>query len=313
MLPVLSVTLPVFALILTGWLMRRAGVLGPHAASELTRFVIYLALPALLFEVVANSEWQVLWQPGFIGAFGLGVAVVFIGAVAVQLIRRRPLVDSAIDGLNAAYANTGFLGIPLLLAILGRDSLIPAMIATVITVCILFAVALIMIEMALHRSGSVASGPMLGKVGLQLLRNPLLVAPALGLLILLLGLRLPAPMTDFLQLLGAAASPCALVALGLFLAEDRVPSQRLAGTVALLVGLKLVLQPLVTWWFAAQVFGLSAMLVHSAVLLAALPTGTGPFMAAQLYQRDGAVTSSVILISTVVSLLTISGFLGLLR
>ena len=313
MLSVLSVTLPVFALILVGWLVRRTGVLGPHAAGELTRFVIYLALPALLFEVVANSEWQVLWQPGFIGAFGLGVAAVFIAAVVVQVIRRRPLVDSAIDGLNAAYANTGFLGIPLLLAILGRDSLIPAMIATVITVCILFAVALIVIEMALHRSGSAASGPMLGKVGLQLLRNPLLVAPALGLLILLLGLRLPAPMTDFLQLLGAAASPCALVALGLFLAEDRAPSQRLAGTVALLVGLKLVLQPLVTWWFAAQVFGLSAMLVHSAVLLAALPTGTGPFMAAQLYQRDGAVTSHVILISTVVSLLTISGFLGLLQ
>ena len=188
MLSVLSVTLPVFALILTGWLVRRAGVLGPHAASELTRFVIYLALPALLFEVVANAEWQVLWQPGFIGAFGLGVAVVFIGAVVVQLIRRRPLVDSAIDGLNAAYANTGFLGIPLLLAILGRDSLIPAMIATVITVCILFAVALIMLELALQRSASSASGPMLGTVGLQLLRNPLLVAPALGLLVLLLGL-----------------------------------------------------------------------------------------------------------------------------
>lgn len=312
MFPVLSVTLPVFALILTGWLVRRAGVLGPHAAAELTRFVIYLALPALLFEVVANSEWQVIWQPGFIGAFGIGVAAVFLCAVVVQLIRRRPLVDSVIDGLNAAYANTGFLGIPLLLAILGRDALIPAMIATVITVCILFAVALLIIEITLRRRDA-GAGSMLGQVGLQLLRNPLLVAPALGLLILLLGLRLPAPMTDFLQLLGAAASPCALVALGLFLAEDSSHRQRQAGTVTLLVGLKLVLQPLVTWWFAAQIFELPALLVHSAVLLAALPTGTGPFMAAQLYRRDGAVTSNVILISTVVSLLTISGFLGLLQ
>ncbi|HIZ50119.1 MAG TPA: AEC family transporter [Candidatus Pseudomonas excrementavium] len=313
MLSILSVTLPVFALILAGWLVRRAGLLGPHAAGEITRFVIYLALPALLFEVVASSEWQVIWQPGFVAAFGLGVAVVFGMAVILQLGRGKPLVDSVVDGLNAGYANTGFLGIPLLLAIIGRESLIPSLIATIITVCILFAVALIVIEVGLQGRDGVRPGHMLGKVGLQLLRNPLLVAPALGLLVLLFGLRIPSPVASFLQLLGGAASPCALVALGLFLAEERSHAQRVIGALVMLVVLKLVVQPLVTWWFAAQLFGLSALLVKSAVLLAALPTGTGPFMAAQLYQRDPAMTSNVILLSTVLSLLTISFFLHLVQ
>ncbi|WP_185268709.1 AEC family transporter [Halopseudomonas xiamenensis] len=313
MLSILSVTLPVFALILAGWLVRRAGLLGPHAAGEITRFVIYLALPALLFEVVASSEWQVIWQPGFVAAFGLGVAVVFGMAVILQLGRGKPLVDSVVDGLNAGYANTGFLGIPLLLAIIGRESLIPSLIATIITVCMLFAVALIVIEVGLQGRDGARPGHMLGKVGLQLLRNPLLVAPALGLLVLLFGLRIPSPVASFLQLLGGAASPCALVALGLFLAEERSHAQRVIGALVMLVGLKLVVQPLVTWWFAAQLFGLSALLVKSAVLLAALPTGTGPFMAAQLYQRDPAMTSNVILLSTVLSLLTISFFLHLVQ
>ncbi|WP_193076036.1 AEC family transporter [Pseudomonas sp. FME51] len=311
MLSVLAVTLPVFAMIFAGWGVRRAGLLGPHAAGELNRFVIYLALPALLFEVVANADWQELWQPGFVAAFGLGVAIVFVLAVMLQLLRRRTLADAVVGGLNAAYANTGFLGIPLLLAVLGRESMIPALIATIITVCILFAVAIVLIEIALQR-GEIQRRQMLGKVALQLLRNPLLIAPVLGALVLLLGVQLPPAVDSFFKLLGNAASPCALVALGLFLAEGRTHERKMIGAVVLLVALKLILQPLLTWWLAAQVFGLSALLVKSAVLLAALPTGTGPFMAAQLYQREPALTSNVILVSTVISLLTISCVLQML-
>lgn len=311
MLSVLSVTLPVFALIFAGWGVRRAGFLGPHAAGELNRFVIYLALPALLFEVVANANWQMLWQPGFVAAFGLGVATVFVLAVTLQRLRGGTLADAVVGGLNAAYANTGFLGIPLLLAVLGRESMIPALIATIITVCILFAVAIVLIEIGLQREEA-QRRQMLGKVALQLLRNPLLIAPVLGGLVLLLGVQLPPAVDTFFKLLGNAASPCALVALGLFLAEGRTHREKMIGAVVVLVALKLAVQPLITWWLAAKVFGLSALLVKSAVLLAALPTGTGPFMAAQLYQREPALTSNVILVSTVISLLTISCVLQML-
>jgi predicted permease len=78
------------------------------------------------------------------------------------------------------------------------------------------------------------------------------------------------------------------------------------------VGLKLVVQPVVTWVLATAVFGLPPSLTHAAVLLAALPTGTGPFMLAELYQREAGLTSGVLLISTVASVLTISGYLALI-
>lgn len=308
MLSTLVVVLPIFALIFAGWFTRRIGVLGPHATTELNRFVVYLALPALLFDIVAHARWADVWQPGFIAAFGLSGALIFGVTVAFRLRRPRHLADAAIDGLNAGYANTGFIGFPLALVALGRQAMAPTLIATIITVCAIFAVAIVLIEIGLQTEQQPVR--LVTKVGRSLLRNPLLVAPALGVLVRLAGLDVPAPVESFLKLLGGAASPCALVALGLFLAKERDATGHDIGSTAILVGLKLVLQPVVAWVLARDVFGLSPLLTHAAVLLAALPTGTGPFMLAELYGREANITSSVVLASTVASILTVSLYLA---
>ncbi len=189
------------------------------------------------------------------------------------LQRPRHLADAAIDGLNAGYANTGFIGFPLAFVALGQEALAPTLVATIITVCILFAIAIVLIEIGLQTENR--RRDLVMKVGGSLIRNPLLIAPVLGALIPLAGLDVPAPAETFLKLLGGAASPCALVALGLFLAAERAATDRDPGSAALLVGFKQILQPAVTWILATVVFGLSPMLTHAAVLLAALPTGTG--------------------------------------
>src|SRR5690606_22520665 len=106
MLSVVTIVLPVFALILIGYVCRRTNRLGPHAASELNRFVVWLALPALLFSVTANSSWERLWQPGFLLAFGGSALVVFLLAL-VWRIRKGAAADAQLDALGAAYANTG--------------------------------------------------------------------------------------------------------------------------------------------------------------------------------------------------------------
>ena len=309
MLSTLMVVLPIFALIFAGWLARRTGVLGPQATTELNRFVVYLALPALLFDVIAHARWVDLWQPGFIAAFGLSSVLIFAVTIAVRLRRPRHLADAAIDGLNAGYANVGFMGFPLALVALGREALAPTTIATIVTVCAVFAIAIVLIEIGLQTERRRTHLVM--KVGRSLLRNPLLVAPALGALVPLSGLSIPDPVEGFLKLLGGAASPCALVALGLFLAAKRPATERDAGSTVLLVGFKLVVQPVVAWVLATAVFGLPPLLTHAAVLLAALPTGTGPFMLAEFYRREANVTSSVILVSTILSVLTVSGYLAL--
>jgi malonate transporter and related proteins len=309
MLSTLSIVLPIFALVLTGWLACRSGALGADATREVNRFVIYLALPALLFEIVAKASFSDLWRPGFIAAFGLGCAVVFAVTILFRLRQGVHLADATIEGLNAGYANTGFLGFPLVLAVVGRQGLAPALIATIFTVCVLFATALVLIEGSLQ--SRMRRRDIVRRTGIALAKNPLLVAPAVGVLVPLGGWTLPQPVDTYVSLLGSAASPCALIALGLFLGVgSHGGTQPKRGLVVGIVSLKLIAQPAVTWVLAGPVLGLPPLETHAAVLLAALPTGTGPFMLAEFYGRSAHLTSRVVLITTLLSVLTLSAYIN---
>ena len=311
MLTTLFVVLPVFALIFSGWGAFKLKILGPHAIAELNRFVVYLALPALLFDIMANTNGSELWQPGFIAVFLLSSAIAFALPFVVRLRGKLPLADTALDGLNAAYPNTGYMGIPLSMIAFGSGVLAATTISIIITVCVTFAFAIVLIEIGLQTEKKPLR--LIWKVMRSLIRNPLLVAPALGAAASFLGLTIPAPAETFLKMLGAAASPCALVALGLFLAQPRKIERESVNAIAFLVAVKLIVQPLATWLLAVYVFGLPSLLAQSAALLAALPTGTGPFMLAEHYRREATITSNVILYSTVLSILTLSAYLALIR
>lgn len=304
----LSIIAPVFALVLVGWIARRIGVLGADATRELNRFVVYLALPALLFDIVVHARWSQIWQPAFIAVFSLSMAAVFILTLALRL-RRRPLADAALDGLSAAYGNTAFMGFPILAAALGPSGLAAAMIATLLTACVLFAVAIVLIEVGLQ--AEVRPHRLALKVGAQLLRNPLVIAPLLGVAVAAAGLSIAGPADRAVKMLANAASPCALVTIGLFLGAKTEAGGERGDTMAtaVLVGLKLVLQPVFAFGLAAWL-RLPAAATHAVVLLAAMPTGTGPFMLAEFYGREARVTSRAILVSTIVSAVTLSAFIA---
>jgi len=308
MLPIFSILAPIFALILSGWIARKSGTLGPTATSEMNRFVVYLALPALLFDVVANAKLNELWQPEFLGTFGLSVGLVFFLTILIAIYLKKNLADASIDGLNSSYANTGFIGFPLTLAVFGSSALIFTMIASIITVCILFASALVLVEFGTQTEKRRLR--VLKKVFISLSKNPILIASLLGVLFLISGKKVPIELESFIKLLGGAAPPCALVTIGLFLAEKREPYTLSNNFILLLVGIKLILQPLLTWFLAGYVFNLSREITDIAVLLSALPTGTGPFMIAELYGRESATTSKVILMSTILSLITLTAYLN---
>lgn len=297
-----SIVLPIFALIGAGWMARYFGWIGAAGATEMNRFVVYLGMPALLFQIMAKASWTQLDQPGFIAAFGLGCAVIYALTVLVCRWRGSALPDASLNGLNAGYANVGFIGFPLCVAAFGPASLTPATIASITTVCILFAIAVTVMELGLDKGSSI--GQIIARVALSLLKNPMLLAPLLGALYADLAPPLPAGADRFLSLLAAAASPCALVSLGLFIADTR--GRPAFGSLSLLVTLKLVGQPLLTWVLAHWVFGLAPMQTAIAVVLAGLPTGTGPFMLAKMYERDASHTAGSILVSTILSIVTIS-------
>ncbi|ARU89675.1 AEC family transporter [Pseudomonas sp. M30-35] len=301
MASVLSVILPIFALILAGFACRKLKLLGPDAASEINRMVVWLCLPAMLFEATATALWSHIWQPEFILAYTIGTLVVFIATVFWRMRKSGDLADASIQGLSASYANTGYMGIPLCILVFGDDGLEPALIASLIVICVLFALSVVCIEVALQGEKHMLRA--VRKVALALARNPLVISPVLGGLWAYSGAPLPAPVHSFLTLLSNATAPCALISLGLFLAHKQ--SGQSQGSIPLVL-LKLFLHPLLVWILAFWVFQLPPLWAMSAVLLAALPTGTGPFMLADFYRRDAAVVSSSILLSTVGSLITLS-------
>lgn len=308
-LSLITIVAPIFALILCGYIARRGDHIGAAAVSELNKFVVYLALPALLFDVMAHAKWHDLMQPGFVAAFGLACGAVFFGTVAVSLAMGRPLASAGIDALLGSYANTAYMGFPLFLTLYGQDGLVPVTIASILTVCVLFASAIVLVEVGSHDGAHPLK--LAAKVGGALVRNPLLVAPVLGVVYNLSGLPLPAAAETFLKLLGGAASPAALVVIGLFLAGPRPVSVKEAWTAAGVAGIKLIVHPALTWALAVAL-SVPPRLTVMATLLAALPTGTGPFMLAELYRRPAAVTSAVILMSTLGSLLTLPLIMWLL-
>lgn len=301
---IINVVLPIFALILVGFFCRRVGCLGEMASSELNKFVVWLALPALLFDVTATSSWAQIWQPGFVAAVSIGCAVVYAATVLMSMRARRSLADASIDGLSAGYANTGYIGIPLCKLVFGDAGVLPAIVATLIVVCALFAIGVILVEISLQESKRPHHAA--AKVCVALARNPLIVAPVLGICWAVTGWTLPAPLTQFTSTLATAATPCALVSLGAFLAHKH--SGRHQGAGPIVIG-KLVLQPLLTAFLAYRIFQLPALQANSALLLAALPTGTGPFMLASFYRREATLVSRVILITTVLSVVTVSACL----
>lgn len=298
---VLNVLLPIFALILVGFICRRTNRLGPTAASEINRMVVWLCLPALLFTSTATATWEQIWHPGFVATFTLGTLAMFFITLALRWKKAGHFTDASIDALSASYANTGYIGIPLCVMVLGGSGLEPALIASLLVVCVLFGLALVCIEVGLQSEAQVHR--IVFKVLVALAKNPLVISPILGACWAMTGAPLPAPASKFLSLLGAATTPCALISLGLFLAQKQQGPRE--GT-SLLVLIKLVAHPLLTWFLAYKVFHLPPLWAHSALLLSALPTGTGPFMLAEYYKREASVVSSTILISTLGSLVTLS-------
>lgn len=310
---VVNVALPVFAIILAGVLAGRAGVLGRAASEALNAFVYWIALPPLLFLAMAREPVAETLHLPFIGAFlGGTLAVWLLGSLTGRLLYGSSLAEATMQGMSASFSNTGYMGIPLFLAAFGDRGLAPAGLATVIMSLVAVGLAVTILEAGARRGGGAMRAA--AGAGRALARNPLVVAPLIGLGWSLASLPLPVPLVTFAELIGAAAAPCALFAIGLFLA-GRSPggdAPPVNWTEAAWISvLKLVWQPVITGLLILTLFPMEPFWALSAIILAALPTGALTFVVAQRYNVYVERSSAVILVSTVLSVASVSLLLAL--
>jgi malonate transporter len=307
---ILNVSLPVFAIILGGYLAARGGLLGQGSTGALNAFVYYFALPPLLFLSMARVPLTEIFHWPYLGAYVGGL----IGTAALSLIAglvlfRRHAAELSLQGMTAVFSNTGYMGVPLFLTAFGEKGVLPALILTVFNGAVVVGAVVILIEFTLSKSGNLFR--IFRDVGVALLKNPLVMSAVVGVLWSALKLPLPKPVTNLCEILGASSSPCALFAMGLSLVAQKGGGN--AGETGWLVFLKLIVQPALTFWLAFGVFGLDAFWATSAVILAALPTGALTFVVAQRYGLYVPQATQATLISTVLSVVTVSALLAWFR
>ncbi len=301
--PILTILLPVFAIVATGYLAGRARVLGADGSDVLNRFVYWVALPALLFRAMATAEFDLAAAGRFAAAFTLAIGILWLASLLwSRAVWKLGLAEGAMHALNGVYANVGYMGIPLAAAAYGAEAAPFAITAALIVVGPLIAITAAMLEIAGKERVSVVT--VAGGVLTALVKNPLVVSPLLGVAWGQTGIGLAAPIDTYLTLTGAAAGPCALFAIGLFLTNLRLREG--LGEVSAMTLSKLVLHPLVTAAVVFWLIPLDPLAAKVAIFLAALPTGAGSFVLAQVTGVAELRTSSVILISTVLSIASVA-------
>ncbi len=299
MLAIFLKTLPFFAILGLGYLAARRHFVSAEAVAGLTRFVFYFALSAMIFRFAARLSLGEVFHAPSVLAYLSGTLAVYLLATGVALLRHTGVEEAAIEAQSAAIGNIGFLGVPMLVLLLGAGAIGPVMIVLA-TDLIVFG-SLIVIVVSAKRDGRVSLA-VLGSVASGLARNPMVMSMALGLLWAAFGLPLPDPADEFLALLGGAATPGALFAIGASLAAKSAERKSVA---IWLSTAKLALHPLAVAVASLLVFDVPPFSAAVMIAAAAMPTAGNVYILAQHYGIAPVRVSSTILVSTVLSIATL--------
>jgi predicted permease len=299
-------TLPFFALIGLGYTAGRTRFFPEDATAYLTKFVFWFALSAMLFDFAANLSLADILDLRFILAYLLGSIVVYVIATAVALARRLSVAEAAVEAQCAIIGNVGFMGIPMLALLLGPASAGPLLMVLATDLIVFSSLIVILITGSRGKVG----WRTLGTVGLGLIKNPMIVSIGAGLLWSATGRELWLPVAEFVDTLGAAATPGALFAIGASLASKTAERLSVAGW---LTFCKLVLHPVAVALAAFVLLPVSDPYQATVMVAAsALPVAGNVYMLAQHYGVAPQRVSTAILISTTVSIVTVSVVVGLL-
>ncbi len=309
MADIVALLLPFFGLIAIGYIAARATGQPLEALGWLNTFIIYAALPALFFKLVSRTPVEQLTRVDFILAEIGAVYLVFAAAfLAGYLIRRNAFADCTIQGFTAAYGNIGYMGPGLALLVFGEAAAVPVALIVCFENAAHFIVAPAMMAAAGddRRPVTAVAGSIVAKVAL----HPFILSTVLGFAVAFSGWRIPAPAAALVDYLAQAAAPCALFAMGVTLTLR--PVRRVPPELAYLAVLKLLLLPLSVYVVLSVVGSFDPVWVHTAMLLAALPTATNVFVISQQYHVWQERASASILIVTLASVVTLPAWLYVL-
>lgn len=309
MLAIINVIIPVFALMALGYMAVRLRWFPAEGVKGLVQFVNNFATPCLLFNALLHSDFSTTFRWGVIGSFYAGALTVFAVGILISLkvFRNKP-GDSVASGFSATFTNTVLIGIPIMQRAYGQDALATAFSIIAFHASVLITVGMLTMELV-RRDGAPLGKTLWGAV-VRIVTNPLMWGIVAGVMANILSVRLPEPADAFVTMMAAAVTPAALFGLGGALNEYRL-SESWAQSLTMAL-LKLILQPAIAYVLLIHVLRVDHEWARYGVLLAAMPSGINVYVFATYYNRGVNVATNTVLITTVLSVLSVSGWLYLL-
>lgn len=310
MLAVIELVLPLFGLIFLGYVAGRLARIPFEGLAWMNFFVIYMALPALFYQLLSNTPVQQFANVGFIAVSIFATFVIFCLVFLLAKRRNDNTPEATIQGLAAAYGNIGYLGPPLAIAAFGPAAGVP--IAPIFCFENAMHFTLAPLLMALDKKGQQQVGKLVKGILYNIFTHPFILATIAGVLAAVFAFKPPTAVQSLIDFLAGAAGPSALFAMGVTAALR--PLKRVPFELTYIVPVKLILHPLLAYglliWLVPE---LDPIWLYSAVLLATLPTATNVFVIAQQYNVWQERASSAVVISTLFAMISVTTFLFMVQ
>ncbi len=307
MLAIVSITTPIFLLIALGYLAVRWRILPYEAIPGLGRFVLYFAMPGLILHTLSSMEFDQVLDFSFIFAYGLG-SLLMLGLgllISLKVFKNEPVLAS-LKAMGVSMSNTPYFGFPVLLQVVGGTAAQAFSMALLVETVLIIPLCLALLEFTTSRSTGMSLGRVLIKLHKRMLKNPLLIAIVVGMLISALNIKLPEPINITLEMLGRSSATIALFVIGASLVGSPIKG-KLGGITPILIG-KLIAHPLMVVLMIWLLPSFDPKLQLAAILLAAMPMmSIYPIFGNQYGYRN--FTASTLMLTTICAFFSISGIL----
>lgn len=306
---VLSLALPFFGLILLGYVSGKIRSIPATGLDWMNFFILYLALPSLFFQLLAQTPIEELTNLAYVAATTFATYCAFAVTFCIGIVLTRGnIAEATIQGMAGAYSNIGYMGPGLTLAALGSAAAVPTALIFCFDNILLF--TLLPLMMALAGTEEADFKTMTLRVLKQIITHPFIVATILGVGAAAIGFKPPQALDTLLTFLRSAAAPCALFALGVSVALR--PLVRVPGELPVVLLIKLIAHPLFILVLLNWIGGFDPLWVATAVLMACLPPAANVFVMAQSYHVYVQRASALVMLGTLVSVVTVTTFLYLI-
>lgn len=308
---IISALVPIVFVILLGILAGRTGIVKPASSGVLASLVIDFCLPALLFNAIVTAPTAELQDGKFFLGIALGLLGIYLLALVISLvIFRKPINASSLQALNSSWPNMAYLGIPLLISVIGTSAVLSAVVGNLVSIFLLLPLTLTFLEAGSPTQEKRKRGAVVWSSITSAVRKPLVWGPLAGVVMAVAHVPLPVVAQKSLTLIGQATSGVALFAMGLVLSEQKLRIGNAA--VSLNVVLKNLAQP-AAMWLLAVLLGVTGPHRREMILLGAMPSAITSALIAVQYKVYTEESTTTILLSTVLSIVTLGGVIALTR